>query len=363
MKVLVFSIRAGMGHIKAGEAICEGINSLNGNSSKHIVLLEGTKLGRFINASYLWMTRHANWLWGLLYKKSSLYKNTWYIDYRIKKEAEKIIQNENPDCVCSVHPFITKALSKIKRRDFKLVSIATDFECHPIGLRDNIDMFVVGHKSSFEYLTKNGIDPLKVKIMGIPISLKFSRKANVEKRSFGFNAKPIVLEMGGGYGLGHLERAIPVLAKDRELFQAIVIAGNNWPLKKRLEEAFKRHKIEGKVFGFVDNVDEIMEISDIMIGKPGGLAVMEACSKGLPIIILEAIKGQEEANANVLIDEGIAIMPKYNEIPIVLKGLLKDKEKREEMKQRALKFSRPYASLEIAREIVNLGGKNGGRDS
>lgn len=353
MKVLVFSIRAGMGHIKGADALCEGINRLHPNSAKHVILLEGTRLGWFINASYLWMTRYAPWLWGLLYKKSPLYKNTWYIEHKIKEEAQMIIKNELPECVCSFHPFISKAISKIKR-DFKLVSIATDFDCHPIGIRDNIDMFVVPHKSSFESLTKNGIDPLKVKIMGIPISLKFSEQVNIEKSSFGFNSKPIVLEMGGGYGLGHLERFIPALAKNRELFQAIVIAGKDDSLKKRLEMAFETYKIEGKVFGFVDNVHEIMQISDIMIGKPGGLAIMEACSKGLPIIITEVIEGQEEVNAKVLIEEGIAIMPKYNDIPNVLKTLLKEKGKMEMMKQRALKFSKPSASLEIANEIINL---------
>lgn len=360
MKVLVFSIRAGMGHIKGGEAICEGINSLNRDGSKHFILLEGTRLGWFINASYLWMARHSPWLYGLLYKKKAFYKHTYYIDYRIKEQAQRIIRDERPDCVCCLHPFITKAISEIKKRDFPLVSIATDFESHPLCIKDNVDMFIAPHKSSLEHLIKNGIDPLRIKVIGIPILAKFSRKAKVKKEDFGLNSKPIVLEIGGGYGLGHIERFIPPLAEDRELFQMVVIAGKDGKLKKRLENALKRHKIEGRVFGFIDNVDEIMEISDVMIGKPGGLVVMEACSKGLPMVITDAIDGQEEANAKVLVEEGIAIMPKYNEIPFVLKELLKEKEKREKMKEHALKFSRPYASLEIAKEIINLVGERNG---
>lgn len=343
-----------MGHIKAAEAICEGINSLNGNPCKHFVLLEGTMLGSFINASYLWMTRYSPWLWGLFYKKSFFYKNTGYIEDEIKNEAGRIIENEKPDCVLTTHPFITKAISKIKNGGFKLISIATDFDCHPIGIRDNVSIFIVPHKSSQESLAKRGIEPSKIRVLGTPISLKFSKNSGVKKEDFGFNGKPIVLEMGGGYGLGHMERFIPALAKDRELFQTIVIAGKNEGLKKRLERALKRYKIEGRVFGFVDNVCELMEISDIMIGKPGGLAIMEACAKGLPMVITEAIEGQEEANAKVLIDEGIAIMPKYEDIPLALKTLLEHKEKREKMKERALKFSKPYASLMIAKAIEEV---------
>ncbi len=353
MKVLVFSIRAGMGHIKASGAICEGINTLEENSAKHIILLENTRLGWFINASYLWMARYSPWLWSLLYKQRILYQNTGYIDKEIKNEALKIIDKENPDCICSTHPFITSGISKIKNKKFKLASIATDFDYHSTGITKETDIFIVPHKSIEGLLLKMGIEKEKIRVIGIPISLKFLKNANVSKGDFGFNEKPIILEMSGGYGLGFLERFIPILSKDRDLFQAIVIAGKNRGLKKRMEIAFKKYEISGKVFGFVDNVDELMEISDIMLGKPGGLAIMEASAKGLSMVIARVIPGQEEGNAKVLISEGVAIMPKYNDIPNVLKSLLVDKEKREVMKKASLKFSKPYASLEIAKTIMN----------
>ncbi|MEW6103778.1 MAG: glycosyltransferase [bacterium] len=355
MKVIVFSIRAGMGHIKAGEAICSAINTLDGNSAKSYILLENTILGWFINFSYLWMARHARWLWSLLYKQKIFYSNTGYIDKGIKNEVLRIIGAEKPDCVCSTHPFITSGISRIKNRNFKIISIATDFDCHPIGIKGNVDLFIVPHKSTKELLLKMEIEEEKIKVIGIPISLKFSKNSNGKKDDFGFNKHPIILEMGGGYGLGHIERFIPQLAKDRELFQVIVIAGKNKGLKKRLEVSLKKYGISGRVFGFVDNVYELMEISDIIIGKPGGVGIMEASSKGLPIVITEVVPGQEEANAKILIDEGVAIMPKYNDIPDVLKELLQNKEKIKEMKENALKFSKPYASLDIAKAILKEG--------
>ncbi|MEW6007164.1 MAG: glycosyltransferase [bacterium] len=355
MKIIVFSIRAGMGHIKGGEALCEAINTLDGNSAKSITLLENTFLGWFINFSYLWMARHLPLAWSLLYKQKIFYSHTGYIDYRIKREALRIIDKESPDCLCSTHPFITSAISKIKNRNFKLISVATDFSCHPIGIKPNVDLFIVPHKHTSELLLKMGVEKEKIRVIGIPISLKFSKSGNISKKSLGFDEKPIILEMGGGYGLGHIERFIPVLAKDRELFQLIVIAGKNKGLEKRLEASFKKHGIKGRVFGFVDNVSELMEISDIIIGKPGGVGIMEACAKGLPIVITEVVPGQEEANAKILIDEGIAIMPKYNNIPNVLKDFLNYKEEMKEISEKALKFSKPYASLKIARAIIEGG--------
>ncbi len=355
MNILIFSIQAGMGHIKAGEAVLEGINSLN-PCAKLFILLDKTRLGRFINASYLWMARHNLFLWAMLYKNSLFYNRLGkkYLDTKIKYEIDDLIKKEKPEVVVSTHPFIASSLSTIPNKDFKIVSVATDFDCHPIGINNNIDLFIVPHKKTKEILLKNGISDEKIKVIGIPISPKFSKKKDISKSDFGFDGKPIILELGGGYGLGHMERFLPQLSKIKNKFQVIVIAGFAERLKRKLEISIKKYGINGKVFGFVDNVDELMKISNIMLGKPGGISTMEAASCGLPIVISEAIKGHEEINAEILIEEGIALWPRYNDIPKTIEMLLDDNGKLDEMRKKAYEFSKPYASYDIAKAIFEL---------
>ncbi|MBU1262546.1 hypothetical protein KKG61_07975, partial [bacterium] len=67
MKVLVLSILAGMGHIKATEAISEGLKKAD-IEPKGFIVLHNSLLGWFINSSYLWMTKKAPTLWALFYK-------------------------------------------------------------------------------------------------------------------------------------------------------------------------------------------------------------------------------------------------------------------------------------------------------
>lgn len=355
MKILIFSIRVGMGHIKAGEAVLEGINSLN-SCAKLSILFDKIRLGRFINASYLWMARYNPLLWAMFYKNSLFYNKIGkkYFDIRIKHEIERLIKQEKPKVVVSTHPFIASSLSTIPGKDFKIISVATDFDCHPIGINNDIDLFIIPHKKTKEILLKKGIPDEKIKVIGIPISLKFSRKKDILKSDFGFDGKPIILEIGGGYGLGHMERFLPQLSKIKNKFQVIVIAGFAERLKRKLEISLKKHGINGKVFGFVDNVDELMKISNILLGKPGGISTMEAASCGLPIVISEVIKGHEEMNAEILIEEGIALWPRYNDIPKTIEMLLNDNEKMNEMKKKAYKFSTPHASYEIAKTILEL---------
>ena len=58
---------------------------------------------------------------------------------------------------------------------------------------------------------------------------------------------------------------------------------------------------------YVDNVHELMSISDLIITKPGGLTAAEALSKGLPMLIYRPIPGQEEANTRQLLQLGAAV--------------------------------------------------------
>jgi processive 1,2-diacylglycerol beta-glucosyltransferase len=54
-------------------------------------------------------------------------------------------------------------------------------------------------------------------------------------------------------------------------------------------------------------MDEWMAAADLMIGKPGGLTTSEALARGLPMLIVNPIPGQEERNADHLLEWGCAV--------------------------------------------------------
>ncbi len=80
-----------------------------------------------------------------------------------------------------------------------------------------------------------------------------------------------------------------------------------------------------RILGYTDRMHELMQISDLFIGKPGGLTTSEALACGLPMAIVSPIPGQEERNSDHLLEEGIAI--KCNELttlPFKIDRLLDD---------------------------------------
>ena len=60
-------------------------------------------------------------------------------------------------------------------------------------------------------------------------------------------------------------------------------------------------------------MDELMTAADLFVGKPGGLTTSEALAKGLPMIVINPIPGQEERNSDHLLEEGIAL--RCNNLP------------------------------------------------
>jgi processive 1,2-diacylglycerol beta-glucosyltransferase len=112
-----------------------------------------------------------------------------------------------------------------------------------------------------------------------------------------------------------------------------------------------------KVFGFVYNVYEYMEVADLLISKSGGVTIAESLSKDLPMLVVSPILGQETRNCDFLTGEGAAI--KVNSLS-ALKDVIEDiavhTDKMDKMKQAIRSIRRPAASYDIAQMVLEMCG-------
>ena len=117
-------------------------------------------------------------------------------------------------------------------------------------------------------------------------------------------------------------------------------------------------KTSGQVIsalGFTQEMDEFMAASDLVVGKPGGLTTSEALSKGLVFVIVNPIPGQEERNADHLLEEGVAI--RCNNLPALafkIDRLLDDRHRFLAMQERARQFAKPRAAADIVRRLLEV---------
>jgi processive 1,2-diacylglycerol beta-glucosyltransferase len=135
--------------------------------------------------------------------------------------------------------------------------------------------------------------------------------------------------------------------------QTIVICGRNEELREKVLK-----QVEGNprfcVLGFTDRMAELMKISDLFIGKPGGLTTSELLACGLPLAIIQPIPGQEERNSDHLLEQGIAI--KCNELTTLaykVDRLLGDPARLAAMRRNALALGRPHAARTVVETLLS----------
>jgi len=113
--------------------------------------------------------------------------------------------------------------------------------------------------------------------------------------------------MAGGAGVGALDALAARLLQLPADLQLIALAGKNAELLAKLRALATRHP--GRLFplGFTTTVERVMTAADLVITKPGGLSVSECLAKGKPMLLVSPIPGQEERNADYLLESGAAV--------------------------------------------------------
>lgn len=322
-------------------------------------------LEKIINKTYMGLIKRTPEVWEYLYDNPKVLKNTHKLRKLIHRfnsiKLKSLLTDFRPDAVVCTQAFpcgMVADYKKTYRINLPLLGILTDYAPHSYWIHDEVDVYIVACEDAKDKLIKNGISPEKIKISGLPIRPRFSHS---QKREDIFNklnfdpTLPTILVMGGGQGFGPIKEAVISLAKIDRAIQILVITGRNKNLLKWFHRKRFHLKNKTSVFGYVDNVDELMEISSIVITKPGGLTTAEALCKNLPMVIMNPIPGQEGNNARFLLNAGVAVKAKNKEELIILtEELLDNPAKLEQMKSAAKIHSKPNASAEVAKLLLEI---------
>ena len=239
-----------------------------------------------------------------------------------------------------------------------LIAVLTDYIPHAFWVYDTVDYYITPSEDVTERLVKKGVEYNKIRSLGIPFDHKFNEPIDYGKlfQKYRLNPDiPTILIMGGGQGLGPIKDIVKSLEKIKGPLQEIIIAGTNRKLYKSLKRKIKKCNKKILLFGFINFVNELMDICDIIISKPGGVTTAEVLSKRILMVIVKPIPGQEANNSEYLIEKGAAI--KVNDpkkIYSVIEDLLNNPEKANRMREAAGKICKPNASLDIAKLVLNL---------
>ena len=362
---LIVTASIGSGHNRAAEAIASEIKIKYPNAQVHTVDFMSTKtayLNGFLKEAYLKMLNLVPDMYDFLYSFTSGKMRGFSVQsllaLAMKNDMENLIDRYEADVVVCTHPFPCAAaayLKKSKQANIVLAGVITDFAIHQLWVYKEVDLYFVANEHIQNELALRGISAWKIYNTGIPILPSFSaRYERIELlKKFGLDPNiPIVLIMGGGLGLGGVKLTLDYLEKIYREMQILVVTGENpnlWSELKRQSETSK-HKVQ--VWGFSNNVQELMAVSDLLISKPGALTISEALAMELPMILNEPIPGQEKENAAYIEKTGAAIWVKDSALlTIVVQEVLFNAEKLICMRNNAKMYKKPNAAREVVVHI------------
>jgi processive 1,2-diacylglycerol beta-glucosyltransferase len=373
-RVLVLSASAGAGHLRAAEAVEKAIR-LRGLASdvQHLDVLKYTnKVFRHLySKAYIDLVNNAPEVLGWLYdylddpRKNDPIRAAF--DRLNANPFIRYLHRYKPDVAICTHFLPSGIISSLKGEGkVKVLNmvVVTDFDVHAMWLCRHVEQYFVALEETRVHLRAMGVADSLVTVTGIPIDPVFTepKDKRAMRRKHGLREERFtILVSAGGFGVGPVGHMMKSLARLSHPAQVVAVCGRNEALKDELTQTVKElptgSMVSFNLVGFTTLMDELMTAADLFVGKPGGLTTSEVLSKGLPMVVINPIPGQEERNSDHLLEEGAAI--RSNNLPALaykIDALINTPGKLAQMSERARVMGKPDAAFAVVERLAALCG-------
>jgi 1,2-diacylglycerol 3-beta-galactosyltransferase len=358
----------GGGHRSAAQAIAQGIHLICGDAHD-VVLVNGlSNMPAFISAftdTYPMWVSHARMLYALGFHASNNRRRIIalrsVLDPLSEKTAETIVENNPADVYVSCHLLLNQSIPGALKRLGKrtpFIHVVTDLVSgHAAHYVTDADFLCVPTEQSRQEAIHNLMPRSKIAVTGQPVAPDFlQRMGNREQTRLALGLHddlPTVLLVGGGDGMGRLEVTARQLALSGLPIQLIIVCGRNNTVKENLE--FLNPRVPTHILGFVNNIPELMGAADVLVTKAGPGTICEAFIASLPMILYDAVPGQEEGNVDYVVRGGAgAWCPMPWAVLRQLKNWLADPGRLQQARNASARLAKPDSVLDIAKIIARF---------
>ncbi len=380
-RILVLSVSAGNGHVRAAQAlVATAQQQWPDCSAVHVDAMAHVAPGfrKVYTDWYIQLVNRAPEVWSYLHQKSDATPHT-ATSQRLRRGIERLstaallreIHRQRPDAIVCTHFLPAELLMREQNRgriDCPVWLQVTDFDLHNMWIVPGMAGYFAATEEVAFRMRARGLPAERVHVTGIPVMPAFSqpdaptlaREACVS--ALGLDpSRRVLLMVSGGAGVGDLPSMVRrVLALQGADFQAIAVAGRNVAAHAALQELERAHPTRLRAIGFTGEMQKLMAAADLVVTKPGGLTISECLALGRPMLLASPIPGQEEHNAGYLMEEGAAGLA-YDTIGLEYKvaRLMAMPAKVDAMAARSRALGRPQAAREVLGRVLGTARETG----
>lgn len=364
--VLILYARYGAGHIQVAEALKQAF--LQQDISRIVLVDLFHEAHPLLDAATQFIYRKSFTWFPAMYGWT--YYRTQHMDHDRPlakhfnsyglQTLRNIIKAVQPDLVINTFPMLV--MPEWRRQSGQRIptyAVLTDFVLHNRWIHPEIDRYYVATEDLAKQLVEHGVRREQVVVSGIPIRASFlvAPDAALEKQSLvrQYNLSPHrqkVLLVAGGYGVPwHWVDFIQLFHQSG--WEVLVVCGHNESLQKDLL-ARTSTLSNVQIFGYVEQMEELMKCADLLITKAGGITLSEAMSLALPTLILSPVPGQELDNARYLEAKGAACVVWSKQDILQIQQLITQPATLHMMRQRSQQIGQKRSAERIVADIRNL---------
>lgn len=252
---------------------------------------------------------------------------------KLKKKLQAFWQDTQPTMVVSLVPNFNQVMYQalqVGLPHVPYVTVLTDMADYPphFWIEPGQGQYIFcGTKLAAAQAQALGHEaPFIVQTSGMILRPSFYRRPSVDKAQrlvqLGLDpARPTGLILFGGHGSNKMIH----IAKALRTHQLIFVTGHNTALAQKMQSL--KSDAKHAVMGFTKDIDEVMQVSDYFVGKPGPGCLSEAVHMGLPIITFRnaATMPQERYNTTWVQEQHLGqVIASVAELPNAVHALLRD---------------------------------------
>jgi len=229
--------------------------------------------------------------------------------------------------------------------------VVTDWDIHRFWVQPTASSFFVA-SDAVAATFRRRLPRVPAHVTGIPVAGRFRAELDraAARRQLGLDARaPVVLIMGGGWGLGVAEMARSALATSIPGLAVLAVCGANACAYDALAGESPARL---RTFGFVEDVAPLIAAADLVVSKPGGVTTSETLALGRPLLLTRGLPGHEDRNSRALVDMGAARFAEGGRLTGEIQAFFGDALLRESWTRAALVAGRPEAAARIASVVL-----------
>jgi len=370
-KYLFVYLKTGGGHLAPARAISNYMNKHFPDAAEPKLIYGFEKTPRWlqyiIEDGYRKLQYSSKWFFEFLYAVNKIpiiaRITCLFIAPFMNKYLEDVIIKEQPDKIVIFHFFLIIPIFKIlkkKKLSIPVVTVITDpFTPHTMWfLVKNQNFILFSKELEMKVLKKKR--GYQVNTFPFVIDDKFSKTlsskeiVSAKKKCEYDPEKKMLLILGGGDGIPKGEKILEELLKSNISAEIGIVCGKNEVLQKGAEALKKVYKASHlKIYGYVDFIYELINISDVVLTKCGASTIMEILNLKKVPVVNDYIWEQEQGNVDYLLEKKLGIYePKIKKLPAVIKNLLEDEKIYAGFKENTIRENISNGVKEVAEYIL-----------